>query len=398
MNTAEYDTAHTARETLKMLRPIIVCIRTYKAFSLLLTFLVFSLVLYTVASPSTAEATNSAEVGTRHDTDASNEQTSASGKSAKHIDHNSSNKSASGMVRVNGGTFWMGCQNHLFPDADPAHRVKLNSFWMDKTPVTNDEFSQFVKATGYVTVAEKKPDAKDFPGAPPENLVAGALVFTSPTAPVSKRSHYNWWRYVAGADWKHPDGPGSDLKGKGNYPVVQVAWEDAAAYAKWAGKRLPTEAEFEYAARGGLDRKAYAWGDEFKPKDKWQANIWQGTFPYKNTAEDGFRSTSPVAFFPPNGYGLYDMSGNVWEWCQDWYRADYYRTFNGTQIADDPRGPKDSFDPSEPSVPKRVQRGGSFLCSDQYCARYMVGARGKGEPSSGSCHVGFRCAKDITGG
>ena len=208
------------------------------------------------------------------------------------------------------------------------------------------------------------------------------------------RSHYNWWRYVHGADWQHPQGPKSNLDGKWKHPVVHIAWEDAVAYAKWAGKRLPTEAEFEYAARGGLDRQNFSWGNELKPGGKWQANIWQGLFPYNNTAEDGFRDTAPVCSFLPNGYGLYDITGNVWEWCADWYRPDYYKVFADQELASNPSGPKDSFDPAEPGVPKRVQRGGSFLCTDQYCARYLVGARGKGEPSSGSSNVGFRCAKD----
>ncbi len=300
-----------------------------------------------------------------------------------------------GMIWIPPGLFWMGCQVKSFKDVRPVHRVSLHGFWMDKTLVTNDEFARFVKATGYKTIAERKPDAKDFPGAPPENLVAGALVFTSPSEPVSKHSHYSWWRYVPGADWRHPEGPQSSIAEKGRYPVVQIAWDDANAYAKWAGKRLPTEAEFEYAARGGLERKLYSWGDELVPKGKWQANIWQGTFPYSNTEEDGFRTTSPVCSFPANGYGLYDMTGNVWEWCSDWYRPNYYETLSlKGEIAKDPQGPEDSFDPSEPRVPKRVQRGGSFLCTDQYCARYIVGARGKGEPSSGCNNVGFRCVTD----
>lgn len=298
------------------------------------------------------------------------------------------------MVHIRPGTFWMGCADESFPDAKPIHQVRIKGFWLDKTPVTNEEFARFIRATGYKTVAERKPDAKDFPGAPPENLVPGAMVFTPPSESVSKRSHYNWWRYVPGADWQHPEGPKTNLKKRWKHPVVQIAWEDAAAYAKWAGKRLPTEAEFEFAARGGLDRKEYSWGDEFKPGGKWRANLWQGTFPYNNSGEDGFASTSPVASFPPNGYGLYDMTGNVWEWCRDWYRSDYYRQFAGVSLANDPQGPTDSFDPNEPSVPKRVQRGGSFLCTDQYCARYVVGSRGKGEPSSGCSNVGFRCAAD----
>ena len=300
------------------------------------------------------------------------------------------------MVWIPAGTFWMGCEESSFIDAQPIHQVHVDGFSLDKTLVTNEQFAQFVRATGYKTVAERKPDAKDFPGAPPENLVPGALVFTPPFKPVSLSSHYRWWRYVPGASWRHPEGPASNLNGRWQYPVVQVAWDDAVAYPKWAGKRLPTEAEFEYAARGGLDRKLYSWGDDFKPAGKWRANIWQGSFPSSNTAEDGFRSTSPVGSFPSNGYGLFDMTGNAWEWCSDWYRADYYNSFAKESVTSNPRGPDDSFDPNEPNVPKRVQRGGSFLCTDQYCARYLVGARGKGEPSSGCSNVGFRCARDTT--
>jgi formylglycine-generating enzyme len=300
-----------------------------------------------------------------------------------------------GMVLIPTGTFWMGSEDHSFTDVKPVHQVHIDGFWLDKTEVTNDDFARFVRATGYKTVAERTPEAKDFPGAPPENLVAGSVVFTPPLHPVSKSSHYNWWRYVHGADWQHPEGPKSNLNGRGKHPVVHIAWEDAVAYSKWAGKRLPTEAEFEYASRGGLDRKAFSWGDELKPGGKWQANIWQGVFPYQNTVEDGFRTTAPVSSFAPNGYGLSDMTGNVWEWCADWYRPDYYQALAGGKIVSNPQGPTDSADPSEPGVPKRVQRGGSFLCTDQYCARYLVGARGKGEPSSGSSNVGFRCAKDV---
>ncbi|PWT99571.1 MAG: sulfatase-modifying factor protein [Candidatus Melainabacteria bacterium] len=301
------------------------------------------------------------------------------------------------MVWIPAGTFWMGCEEDSFIDVQPIHQVHVDGFWLDRTLVTNEQFAKFVHVTGYKTVAERKPDAKDFPGAPAENLVPGALVFTPPSQPVSLHSHYQWWRYVPGACWKHPEGPASNLNGRWQCPVVQVAWDDAVAYAKWAGKRLPTEAEFEYAARGGLDRKLFAWGNEFKAGGKWRANIWQGSFPSSNTAEDGFTSTSPVRSFPCNGYGLYDMTGNVWEWCLDWYRADYYKSFARGSLASNPQGPVDSYDPNEPKVPKRVQRGGSFLCTDQYCARYLVGARGKGEPSSGCSNVGFRCAKDAGG-
>lgn len=308
--------------------------------------------------------------------------------------HAKAPEQSKGMVWVAGGKFWMGCEDQSFNDVRPIHQVDLKGFWVDRTEVTNAEYAKFVEATGYKTVAERKPDAKDFPGAPPENLVPGAVVFTPPTQAVSKHSHYNWWRYVPGANWRHPQGPASDIKKLSTHPVVDVAWEDASAYAKWAGKRLPTEAEFEYAARGGLDRKLFSWGNELRPGGKWQANIWQGRFPYKNTAEDGFADSAPVCSFSPNGYGLYDMTGNVWEWCADWYRPNYYQTVLDEKLASNPQGPKDSFDPIEPSQPKRVQRGGSFLCTDQYCARYLVGARGKGEPSSGCSNVGFRCVKD----
>jgi sulfatase modifying factor 1 len=298
------------------------------------------------------------------------------------------------MVRIPQTKFWMGCDTGDFPDAKPVHEVQVNAFWIDKTLVTNEKFAQFVEATGYETVAERKPDPKDFPGAAPESLVPGAMVFVPPSAAVSKRSHYQWWHYVPGANWKHPQGPESDLKGKSKYPVVQVAWEDAAAFAKWAGKRLPTEAEFECAARGGLDRKPYSWGAELKPAGRWQANIWQGRFPTENHGEDGFTNTSPVGSFAPNGYGLFDMTGNVWEWCQDWYHARYYDTMPADAATQNPQGPETSVDPQEPGVQKRVQRGGSFLCTDQYCARFLVGARGRGEPSSGCSNVGFRCVKD----
>jgi formylglycine-generating enzyme required for sulfatase activity len=299
-----------------------------------------------------------------------------------------------GMVWIPPGTFWMGCDEPSFKDARPWHQVHVNGFWFDKTLVTNEQFAQFVRATGYKTIAEQKPKAEDFPGAPPENLVPGALVFTPPPHPVSLDSHYQWWRYVPGACWKHPEGPQSNLKDRWHHPVVQIAWDDASAYTKWLRKRLPTEAEFEYAARGGLDRKKFSWGDDFRPGGKWQANIWQGQFPFHNSQDDGFVRTAPVKSFPPNRYGLYDITGNVWEWCSDWYRADYYTNFHSGKIAGNPKGPLDSSDPNEPGVLKRVQRGGSFLCTDQYCARYLVGARGKGEPSSGCSNVGFRCAED----
>lgn len=297
-----------------------------------------------------------------------------------------------GMVWIPGGSFTRGSDNPVLRDARPIHEVTVDGFWLDRTTVTNEQFARFVRATGYITVAERTPDAKDFPGAPPENLVAGSLVFTPTPRPVSLHNHLQWWRYVKGADWRHPEGPDSNLHGRENYPVLQVAWEDAVAYAEWSGKRLPTEAEFEYAARGGLENKKYTWGDELKPHGRWMANIWQGQFPYKNTAEDGHKAAAPVGSFPANGYGLHDMAGNVWQWCADWYRHDYYSTLAaGTQPVVNPQGPESSHDPSEPGVAKRVMRGGSYLCTDQYCTAYEVGARGKGAADSGTNHLGFRC-------
>jgi formylglycine-generating enzyme required for sulfatase activity len=282
-------------------------------------------------------------------------------------------------------------------DAQPVHRVYVDGFWMDKTDVTNDEFEKFVKATGYVTIAEIKPTQEQFPTAPPENLVAGSTVFTPTTGAVSLDDYFQWWRYVPGANWRHPTGPDSDIKGKGNYPVVQIAYADAAAFAKWAGKRLPTEAEWEFAARGGQTGKTFWWGDDLKPGGKWMANIYTGEFPVKDTAEDGFGGIAPVAQFPPNAYGLYDMAGNVWQWCSDWYRPDTYARLKlaGVAVARNPQGPGSSYNPGD-NQPQRVHRGGSFLCTDQYCTRYMVGTRGKGEGTTGTNHLGFRLVKDFS--
>jgi len=311
-----------------------------------------------------------------------------------------------GMVWIPGGEFSMGCAipsegvctlatMNAVNDAQPVHRVYVDGFWMDTNDVTNEQFEKFVKATGYVTVAEIAPTKEQFPTAPPENLVAGSTVFTPTTNAVPLNDYYQWWRYVPGANWRHPTGPDSDIKGKGNYPVVQIAYADAVAYAKWAGKRLPTEAEWEFAARGGLSGKTYAWGDELKPGGKWMANIYEGQFPVKDTGEDGFAGLAPVGQFPPNGYGLYDMAGNVWQWCSDWYRPNYYATLKQTgAVVRDPQGPPSSYSPGD-DQPQRVQRGGSFLCTDQYCTRYMMGTRGKGDIDTGSNHLGFRCVKDV---
>lgn len=284
-------------------------------------------------------------------------------------------------------------------DARPLHRVYVDGFWMDRTEVTNEQFRAFVDATGYVTVAERPPRPEDFPGVPAEVLVPGSIVFTPPEGEVSLRDHLRWWRYVPGASWKHPEGPSSSIAGREQHPVVHVAYEDAVAYCTWAGKRLPTEAEFERAARGGLEGKRYAWGDEMKPGGKAQANTFQGKFPTSDSGEDGYRGTAPVASYPPNGFGVYDLAGNVWEWCSDWYRPDTYAKRAGSGpdgVVRNPQGPPDSFDPQEPGVPKRVQRGGSFLCSDQYCTRYVPGGRGKGAIDTGTSHVGFRCVKSAS--
>jgi sulfatase modifying factor 1 len=308
-----------------------------------------------------------------------------------------------GMKYINGGEFSMGGVNPVgmddgghegMNDARPVHRVQVDAFYMDVTEVTNRQFAEFVKATGYVTVAEQKPTKEEFPDVAPENLVAGSLVFTPPKEAVSLDNYFQWWAYAKGADWRHPEGINSNINGKGNYPVVQVCWEDAAAYAKWAGKRLPTEAEWEFAARGGLSGNLYAWGNSLKPHGKWMANIFEGTFPNKDIASDGHAGIAPVKSFPANGYGLYDIAGNVWEWCNDWYRADFYES-SGRQVTKNPSGPSEGFDPDEPGIKKKVQRGGSFLCTEQYCTRYMVGTRGKGDYRSASNHIGFRCVKDV---
>jgi formylglycine-generating enzyme len=294
------------------------------------------------------------------------------------------------MAWIAGGWFWMG-DNH-FQDARPEHLVEVDGFWIDKHEVTNAQFEKFVEATGYQTVAELPLDPSEFPHVPAEELKAGSIVFRPPPGEVPLEDHLQWWSYVPGANWRHPEGPDSDVTEREQHPVVHIAWTDASAYAAWAGKRLPTEAEWELAARGRLDRELYCWGHELRPKNRWQSNIWQGNFPNENTASDGFRTTAPVGSFAANGYGLFDMSGNVWEWCSDWYRPDYYER----SPAKNPAGPETSFDPFEPNLPKRVQRGGSFMCSDMYCTRYVPGARGKGEPKSAAGHIGFRCAKSAS--
>lgn len=306
-----------------------------------------------------------------------------------------------GMLWIPGGVFSMGggsdaasmCAGvDVMADARPIHRVYVDGFWMDATEVTNEQFEKFVTATGYVTIAERQPKAEDFPGAPHEALVPGSLVFDPPSAAVPLNDYRQWWRYQAGANWRRPEGPGSKINDRGNYPVVHVAYADAMAYAKWAGKRLPTEAEFEFAARGGLSGMKYAWGDDLRQHGRWMANIYQGPFPTKDTGDDGFAGIAPVKSFPPNAYGLYDVAGNVWEWCSDWYQAGYYAELKQVAaISRNPGGPPSPDEPAALGQRERVQRGGSFLCTDQYCTRYMVGSRGKGEVDTSSNHVGFRC-------
>jgi formylglycine-generating enzyme required for sulfatase activity len=300
------------------------------------------------------------------------------------------------MVWIEGGELAMGSPDGLFGDAVPVHRVWVDGFYLDRTEVTNARFADFVAATGYVTVAERVPRAEDYPGTPPESLVAGSVVFSPPDRPVPLDDPYRWWSYVPGADWRYPQGPGSSIDGKADHPVVHVAWDDVVAYAGWAGKRVPTEAEWEWAARGGLAGTRYTWGDAFRPAGRLMANTFQGRFPDLDTGEDGFRATSPVEAFPANGYGLHGMAGNVWEWTADWYRPDTYARRAAGGPVRNPRGPSqaESWDPAENGVAKRVQRGGSFLCTDQYCARYRPDGRGKGAPDTGTDHLGFRLAAD----
>jgi len=307
-----------------------------------------------------------------------------------------------GMVWIRGGDFTMGTDSELgWPDEKPAHRVRVDGFWIDPTEVTNSQFARFVDSTGYVTTAERTPDLAEImsqlpPGAPPplkEDLVPGSLVFVGTAGPVELDDASQWWRWTPGATWRHPEGPASNLVGREGHPVVHVSWYDATAYAVWANKRLPTEAEWEVAARGGLEDKTYVWGDQRPTDTEIFANIWQGAFPYQNTVRDGYAGTAPVKSYAPNGFGLYDMAGNVWEWCSDWYQKDLYATRAARGVVVNPRGPEYSSGPGRPQTPLRVQRGGSFLCGDSYCTRYRPSARQGGAPDTGLSHVGFRCAR-----
>lgn len=308
-----------------------------------------------------------------------------------------------GMVWIPGGSFAMGGDNsQAAPDEYPKHKVTVSGFWMDATEVTNAQFAAFVKATGYVTTAEKKPDWNEIkkqvpPGTPKPNeslLVAASLVFNAPGKKADLNDYSQWWKWEKGASWKHPQGPKSNLKGKANYPAVQISYFDAQAYCKWAGKRLPTEAEWEWAARGGLKNNIYPWGNEPVNSGKPKANSWQGEFPVKNTLIDHFYGSAPVKSFAANGYKLYDMAGNVWEWCADLYNNQYYSQINRPGGIANPKGPQKSMDPQEPYAIKRVVRGGSFLCNDSYCSGYRVARRMKETEDSGAEHIGFRCVKD----
>jgi sulfatase modifying factor 1 len=299
------------------------------------------------------------------------------------------------MILLPGRTFRMGSDRH-YPEEAPSHSVRVSNFWMDRTPVTNRQFAQFVEATGHVTFAEIPPRAEDYPGALPHMLYAGSLTFRAPAHPVDPRDWSQWWAFLEGADWRHPYGPGSGIDGLDEHPVVHVAFSDALAYTQWVGKELPTEAEWEFAARGGLDRAEFAWGDDLTPGGKHMANTWQGSFPHRNEVQDGFARTSPVNAFPPNGYGLHDMIGNVWEWTTDWYSEKHQAdAAKACCIPENPRGGREdqSFDPSDPNIriPRKVLKGGSHLCAPNYCRRYRPAARHAEPIDTSASHVGFRC-------
>jgi len=297
------------------------------------------------------------------------------------------------MIWIPGGTFEMGSDRH-YPEEAPAHRVNVDGFWISPFTVTNAEFARFVDATNYVTLAERPANPADYPGAKPELLAPSSVVFKKAAGPVDLRNPYNWWIYVAGADWRHPRGPNSSIVGLENHPVVHVAFEDAEAYAKWLGQELPTEAEWELAARGGLTDAEFTWGNEYMPAGRPMANTWQGEFPWQNLVQDGYEWTAPVGSFPANGYGLFDMAGNVWEWTTDWYQ-DHGKIKHACCTVDNPRGGsrEQSVDPRTPAIkiPRKVMKGGSYLCAPNYCRRYRPAARMAQMVDTSTCHLGFRC-------
>lgn len=304
-------------------------------------------------------------------------------------------RSAGDMVAIPGGTFRMGSNDH-YPEEAPVHRVTIGAFRIDRTPVTNGQFKEFVRATGHVTTAQVPPDPADYPGALPHMLYAGSLVFAPPQRAVDLRDWSQWWSFMKGADWRHPYGPKSNANVLDNHPVVHVSYADALAYARWAGKDLPTEAEWEFAARGGLDRAEFAWGEELTPGGRHMANTWQGNFPLRNLAKDGYERTSPVTAFPPNGYGLHDMIGNVWEWTSDWYSPVHEADApKACCIPENPRGGREdgSYDSCQPNIliPRKVLKGGSHLCAPNYSRRYRPAARHAEPVDTSTSHVGFRC-------
>lgn len=299
------------------------------------------------------------------------------------------------MVWIPGGAFMMGSDHH-YPEEAPSHRVRVDGFWIDATTVTNADFAAFVSATGYLTLAERPARAEDYPDATPEMLAPASAVFTPPPGAVDRGNAYQWWAYVPGANWRHPRGPESSITGLERHPVVHIAYEDAEAYARWAGKTLPTEAEFEFAARGGLDGREFVWGDDLHPDGRMMANTWQGEFPWINSLDDGYDWTSPVGAFPANGYGLYDMAGNVWQWTSDWYQ-DHTAIQRPCCTLENPRGgsedrSRDLLGGGAP-MPRKVVKGGSFLCAPSYCRRYRPAARMAQTIDTTTCHVGFRCIR-----
>lgn len=307
-----------------------------------------------------------------------------------------------GMVYITGGTFVMGTNEvESYPSERPAHTVQVDGFFMDITEVTNADFQGFVNATGYTTIAERPIDweemKKELPeGTPkPDTLLPGSIIFNAPEYVLAQHDYSQWFKFVPGANWQHPEGPDSNITGRANHPVVHIAFADALAYCAWAGKRLPTEAEWEFASRGKLEQKRYGWGSEFAPQGKFMANTFQGSFPAQPLANDGFMGSSPVKSFPANAYGLYDMIGNVWEWTSDRYHTDYYALLAGNPISVNPQGPEVSFDPAEPFAHKRVTKGGSFLCASNYCVNYRPSARQATSEDTGMLHLGFRCVRDV---